>query len=177
MSRGMRVSQRISARLGSIAQAAGRHRPMSKRSGPTSGAEVTVSRRLAVSVRWACRSGIRSSCDAFSRRDSRKSAASCRNCRNCLICRDRGCSCSTAPARVRNMFCAQCRRYSAAYAAERDRAVRTTAKHLLAEQDARGREWDAARQTAFLPAASGGLGLTNAERLWLTGRLGRTCSR
>ena len=33
-SSGMRVSQRISARLGSISQAAGRHRPMSKRSGP-----------------------------------------------------------------------------------------------------------------------------------------------
>ena len=47
---------------------------------------------------------------------------------------------------------------SAVYAAERDRAVQTTAQHLLAEQDARGREWDAVRHIAFLPA----LGLTNA---------------
>ncbi|CAE7415332.1 CPY1 [Symbiodinium sp. KB8] len=53
----------------------------------------------------------------------------------------------------------------AAYAAEHDQAVWTTAQHLLAEQDTRGREWHAARQIAFLPAASGGLGLANAERL------------
>ena len=54
---------------------------------------------------------------------------------------------------------------SAAYAPEHGRAVSRTAQHLLVEQDARGREWDAARQVAFLPAASGGLGLANVERL------------
>ena len=44
-------------------------------------------------------------------------------------------------------------------------AVRRTAQHWLAEQDARGREWDAARQLAFLLAAFGGFGLANAELL------------
>ena len=35
----------------------------------------------------------------------------------------------------------------------------------VAEQDARGREWDAARQIAFLPAATGTLGLASAPCL------------
>ena len=168
-SSGMRVSQRISARLGSIAQVAGRHRPMSKRSGPTSGAEVTASRRLAASLRWACRSGIRRSCDAVSLRDSRKSAPCCRNCRNCLTCRERGIAwlllLYCASPRAQHALRAVPPMDSAAYAAEHDQAVWTTVQHLLAEQDTRGREWHAARQIAFLPAASGGLGLANAERL------------
>ena len=54
---------------------------------------------------------------------------------------------------------------SATYAAEHDRAIWATLHHLLAEQDASGREWTAARQIAFLPAACGGLGLASAERL------------
>ena len=80
--------------------------------GPDVWSEVTASRRLAALLCWACRSGIRSSCDAFSRRDSKKSAAYCRNCQHCWTCRERGCSCSTAPARVPNMRCAQCRRWT-----------------------------------------------------------------
>ena len=54
---------------------------------------------------------------------------------------------------------------SVTYAAEHDRAVWATLQHLLAEPDAHGREWDAARQIAFLPAACGGLGLASAQRI------------
>ena len=56
-------------------------------------------------------------------------------------------------------------RDAAAYASEHDQAVWTTVQHILAEPDARGQQWGAARQVAFLPAAAGGLGLASAERL------------
>ena len=70
-------------------------------------------------------------------------------------------------------------RDAAAYASEHDQAVWTTVQHILAEPDARGQHWDAARQVAFFPAAAGGLGLASAERLarGLTGQLGRTRPR
>ncbi|CAE7030091.1 unnamed protein product [Symbiodinium natans] len=61
---------------------------------------------------------------------------------------------------------------SATYAAEHDRAIWATLHHLLAEQDASGREWTAARQIAFLPAACGGLGLASAEALRAAARSG-----
>ena len=40
-------------------------------------------------------------------------------------------------------------------AAAYDQAVWTTVQHILAEPDALGQQWDAARQVAFLPAAAG----------------------
>ena len=49
-------------------------------------------------------------------------------------------------------------RDAAAYASEHDQVVWTTVQHVLAEPVARGQQWDAARQVAFLPAAAGGLG-------------------
>ena len=78
-------------------------------------------------------------------------------------------------ARLLLLYCASLRaqhvlrtvppRDAAACASEHDQAVWTTVQHILAEPDARGQQWDAARQVGFLPAAAGGIGLASAERL------------
>ena len=51
------------------------------------------------------------------------------------------------------------------YAAAHDEAIWRTLQHLLAEPDAEGEGWDAARSLAFLPTVLGGLGLCCAERV------------